>query len=103
MFNTEGTEPRAKFSLHFSCTLRVHPSQPMPIMFKPSDSELALIRQLIRLIKAKPGPSEKNRILHAGLALLHLTLSRPGIRWLDKKPKHCRRCSDTSRNTSGSP
>ena len=86
MFNTEGTEPRAKFWFAFTCTRRVHPGQELPIVFKPSGSELALIQQLIRLVKAKPGNAQKNRILHVSLALLHVTLSRTEIRWLEKKP-----------------
>jgi len=86
MFNTEGTENRAKFWFAFTCPRRVHPSQSMPIIFKPEACELALIEQLIRLIKAKPGNIQNNRILHASLALLHVTLSRAEIRWLEEKP-----------------
>jgi AraC-like DNA-binding protein len=86
MFHAEGSEPRAKFWLQFTCMRRVHPGQPIPIVFKPSVCEMALMQQLIGLIKAKTGTSQKNCILHASLALLHLTLSRPAIQWLDKKP-----------------
>jgi AraC-like DNA-binding protein len=87
MFHCVGQEPRPKLWLHFSCARRVAPDQPLPIVLPVRQSiELAVIEELRKLIAAKGHDSNKDRILHVSMAMLHLTLSRPGIRWLDHKP-----------------
>lgn len=86
MFHTEGHEPRAKFWIHFTCPRRVHPNQALPILLRPTACELGVLREEVHLLKSRNSEALKNRILHVGLALLHLTLGRTEIRWLEEKP-----------------
>jgi len=84
MFHTLGISPRPKFWLHFTCTRRVTPKQAIPIILRPSLGEAAVIRELVERFRAKK--KDHPRILHGSLALLHMTLSRPEIEWLEEKP-----------------
>ncbi len=84
MFQTVGAAPRAKFWLHFTCTRRVTPKQAIPIILRLSPGESAVVHELIGRLRAKK--KDQQQILHGSLALLHLTLSRPEIEWLEEKP-----------------
>lgn len=84
MFQTVGIVPRGKFWLHFTCTRRVNPKQAIPITLCPSPGETAVIHELIGRIRARR--KDHQQILHGSLALLHLTLSRPELAWLEEKP-----------------
>jgi AraC-like DNA-binding protein len=86
IFHTEGSEPRAKFWLHFTCPRRVHPNQAIPILLRPTGYELDVLREEVRLLKSRNREALKTRLLHVGLALLHLTLGRTEILWLEEKP-----------------
>jgi AraC-like DNA-binding protein len=86
MFHTEGREPRSKFWLHFTCTRRVHPDQAIPILLRPTACELEVLREAVRLLKGRGREAAQSRLLHVGLALLHLALGRTEIRWLEEKP-----------------
>ncbi|MDX9867203.1 MAG: AraC family transcriptional regulator [Kiritimatiellia bacterium] len=88
MFHTQGNEPRAKLWLHFTCARRVHPAQALPIVLRLSACEREVLRELAGLLKSKKTRSATPRVLPVGLALLHLALSRPEIRWLEEKPGH---------------
>jgi AraC-like DNA-binding protein len=86
MFHTEGCEPRAKFWIHFTCPRRVHPEQAIPILLRPTGCELEVLSEEVRLLKSRSREALKTRLLHVGLALLHLALGRTEIRWLEEKP-----------------
>jgi len=86
MFHTAGSEPRAKFWLHFTCSRRVDPHQEIPILLRPSPSELAVLNEVLHALRGRQRERDKMRIKHVGMALLHLALSRPEILWLEEKP-----------------
>lgn len=84
LFHTVGTVARPKFWIAFSTALRLSNEQSIPVQLTPSVLELGLIRSLTRLLRNK----EKHQleIHHLSLALLHITLSKPSIRWTEKQP-----------------
>lgn len=86
LFYTVGTEPKPKFWLHFSHALRPVPEQVIPIELAPADTEKSLVRDMIRLMRARETGNIRQRVYHCGLALLHLLLSRPEIRWQTETP-----------------
>ena len=102
-FHCQGQEPRPHFWLHFSCARRVSPDQPIPIELPVRRSELDVMKELTELIGSRHPGKHKNRILHASLALLHLTLSQPGIRWLEHKPDKLRECLEYIEKHYGEP
>jgi len=80
-FHCHGYVPVPPTWLAFTVARRPSPCQSMPIMLPPLPAEIALLNDLMRLILANDGGSNRNRIFHDSMALLHVTLSRPEIRW----------------------
>jgi transcriptional regulator GlxA family with amidase domain len=58
----------------------------MPIMLPPRQTELDLLEDLSRLFLVEDLASNRNRIFHCSMALLHVALSRPEIRWQKDTP-----------------
>ena len=87
LFHTVGTIPKAKFWLAFSHSRRTVANQAMPIELRATKTEKALMTEMTRLIWPMRPAADRQRIYHASLALLHLTLSRPEIKWQADTPE----------------
>jgi AraC-like DNA-binding protein len=86
LFDTVGTEPRPKFWIHFSYAHRLAPDQTIPVELRPTPAELRLTQDLVKLLHPSRHTQDERRVYHCGLALLHLVLSRPEIRWQSEPP-----------------
>ena len=82
LFHCRGHTSVRNIWLTFSSAFRLEPGQPAPIQLRPTQTELALLHELARLIGKRRGVSTpRHRIYHRSLALLHHVLSRPELRW----------------------
>jgi AraC-like DNA-binding protein len=84
-FNLSGTAPRPHFWMAFSYSDHPMPGQGVPFELRPRKIEGRLVRELRALLVRKA--SERNVIYHNALALLHLLVSRPEIRWQPTAPQ----------------
>jgi AraC family transcriptional regulator, arabinose operon regulatory protein len=87
LFHCHGMKPVPHFFLSFSVMRRLTPEQPIPIMFRPTAFERELIENMTGLFSPTP---QRERIFHGGMAMLHLTLSRPEIVWQQSTPAEVR-------------
>jgi AraC family transcriptional regulator, arabinose operon regulatory protein len=83
LFHCSGMKATPHFFLSFSVMNRLTPEQSIPIMLRPTATERSLIENLSREIAAG---SPRDRIFHSGMAILHLALSRPEIKWQQSIP-----------------
>lgn len=74
------------FWLAFSFTRILHPDHTPPVLLKPLDTELCLIRDLRRLIVADRAWEPIDAIFRNSLALLHVVLARREVRWQPPVP-----------------
>ena len=81
LFHCLGVKPVPSFWLAFSFTRKLHPDHTLPVMLTPRDTELCLIRDLRRLIRADETWKPTDAIYRNSLALLHVVLSRRELRW----------------------
>lgn len=81
IFDTLGTEPKSKLWIHFSLQRSLSAEQSLPIVLRPSVSELALIRDLARALRHAKRQLDRHRAYHISISLLHLVLSRPEVVW----------------------
>jgi len=86
-FHCLGGNPVPTFWQAFSFTRRPHPEQDVPILLKPRDTELCLIRDLEALITADENWKPTDAIYRHSLALLQVVLSRPELRWQPPVPE----------------
>ena len=86
LFHCQGNRPVTHTWLAFSVARRPAAEQAMPILLSPRRIELDLLEDLGRLFLMDDVPSNRNRIFHCGMALLHVTLSRAEIRWQPDTP-----------------
>ena len=81
MFHCLGGNPVPTFWLAFSFTRKLHPDHEVPVLLKPRDTELCLIRDLRRLIRNDDEWEPTDAIYRNSLALLQVVLSRRELRW----------------------
>jgi AraC-like DNA-binding protein len=82
LFHSHGLRPVPHFWINFQVARRLDPKQPVPILLRATKLELGLLAKVRRLFKGI-GLGDREQIYHLGLALLHLVLSRPEVRWRD--------------------
>lgn len=87
LFHSHGLAPVPHFWTNFQVARRLDPDQPVPILLRVTNLELGLLSR-VRVLFTGMGQGERERIYHLGLALLHLTLSRPEVRWRDHPVPH---------------
>ena len=91
LFHCLGANPVPTFWLAFSFTRKLSPDQGTPVLLKPHDTELCLIRDLRKLITADQNSAPTDAIYRNSLALLHVVLSRPELHWQPPVPEHLAR------------
>ena len=90
-FHCMGRNPVPTFWLAFSFTRILHPDHNPPVLLKPRDTELCLIRDLRRLIVADRDWEPIDAIFRNSLALLHVVLARREVRWQPPVPDNMMR------------
>lgn len=91
LFHCLGRNPVANFWVQFSFTRKLHPELVPPILLVPRNTELCLIQDLQALILADENCEPTEAVCRHSLALLHLVLSRPELRWQAPLPENLRR------------
>lgn len=84
LFHCHGYTSVTHTWLAFSVARRPSPLQSMPIVLSPLRTEIDLLQDLSRLFLAEDRSSNRNRIFHRSMALLHVTLSRPELNWQER-------------------
>jgi AraC family transcriptional regulator, arabinose operon regulatory protein len=90
-FHCLGDKAVPTFWLAFSFTRKVALDQAVPMLLKPRDTELCLIRDLKELILANPYWEPTDAIYRNSLALLQVVLSRPEWHWQPPVPSNFER------------
>lgn len=85
LFHSVGRCPVPHLWFSFQVGRHLDARQPVPILLRPTATERQLLRVLARQFTGI-GVGNRDRILHVSLALLHLVLSRPEIRWQAEAP-----------------
>ena len=91
LFHCLGANPVPTFWLAFSFTRKLASAQQVPVLLKPRDTELCLIRDLKRMIFATKNWEPTDAIYRNSLALLQVVLSRPELRWQPPLPENLER------------
>jgi AraC-like DNA-binding protein len=91
LFHCLGGNPVSNFWLAFSFTRKLHPDVAVPVLLKPRDTELCLIRDLKEMIVADETWEPTDAIYRNSLALLQVVLSRPELRWQPPLPENLER------------
>ena len=91
LFHCLGGNPVANFWIAFSFTRKLHPDVAPPVLLKPRDTELCLIRDLRELILADRNWEPIDAIYRNSLALLQVVLSRSELRWQLPLPENLER------------
>ena len=87
LFHCLGGNPVPTFWLAFSFTRKLSPGQDLPVLLRPRDTELCLIRDLRRLIVADEAWKPTDAIYRNSLALLQVVLSRRELQWQPPLPE----------------
>jgi len=87
MFHCLGQHPVPTFWIAFSFTGKLHPSLHPPVLLSPRNTEMCLIEDLRALIEADSSWEPTEAIYRNSLALLHVVLARPELRWQPPLPK----------------
>ncbi len=105
LFHCRGRTPVRNLWLAFSSAFRLEPGQPAPLQLRPTRMELALLREIAQMIGAPPTAAlPRRRVYHRSLALLHLLLSRPELRWQTQTvPEGIRRATQHIHAALGTP
>jgi AraC-like DNA-binding protein len=91
LFHCLGANPVPTFWLAYSFTRKLHPDVAVPVLLKPRDTELCLIRDLKQLIAADETWEPTDAIYRNSLALLQVVLARPELRWQPPLPENLER------------
>ena len=83
LFNCYGTTPVPTFWFAFSTAKRLDPSLKVPILLRPSEVELGLLRAAAGLFKPSRVSENRNAIYHYSTALLNVLMVRPELKWLN--------------------
>ena len=81
LFHCHGRRRVRTFWLAFSVARPLAEGQAAPFRLAPRRIERELIGALAALLAPQRRPADRERIFHTSLALLHLVLQRPEIRW----------------------
>jgi AraC-like DNA-binding protein len=85
LFHSVGSVPVSHTWMTFQVAQRLAPGQAVPILLEPTAAERLLLRDLASCFTGI-GAGNRERVLHVSLALLHLVISRPQIRWQASAP-----------------
>ena len=91
LFHCLGANPVPTFWLAFSFTRKPHPTMAVPVLLKPRDTELCLIRDLKQMISADETWEPTDAVCRNSLALLQVVLARPELRWQPPLPENLQR------------
>jgi AraC family transcriptional regulator of arabinose operon len=80
LFHCVGRVPVPHWWITFSVSRHLDLGQPIPILLRPTHVELDLLRQLAACFTGI-GTGDSVSIMHTALALLHLVVIRPEVRW----------------------
>ena len=86
-----GVSPAPHFWIHFSFARSLADDQTLPVLLKPRETELCLIRDAQQLILADKAWEPRGEILGTGMALLDVVLARPELRWKPPMPENMER------------
>jgi AraC family transcriptional regulator of arabinose operon len=84
LFHTRSKGVAPHFWINFQVARRLHPLQKIPILLRPGPVERQLLQRLRRYFTGL-GTGHREGILHSSLALLHVVLVHPEIRWQPKR------------------
>jgi AraC family transcriptional regulator of arabinose operon len=83
LFHCQGFKSVPSLWMAFSAARRLTSEQIIPIILRPTRTELSLMGDLSRLFSEE---GNRDRIFHGGMALLHVVLHRPEIHWRQHTP-----------------
>ena len=86
LFHCLGANPVSTFWMAFSTNHSVSPAQPVPILLKPSKTELLLIRDIQKLIVKNTDYKPTDAIYRNSLALLNIVIANSDIQWKKDRP-----------------
>jgi AraC family transcriptional regulator, arabinose operon regulatory protein len=86
LFHCRGCTPVPTLWFAFNVARRLVPQQPVPVLLPPSPTERVLIRDITRLFSNGSRESNRDRIFHVSMALLHVVLNRREIYWQGNAP-----------------
>jgi AraC family transcriptional regulator of arabinose operon len=85
LFHAHGDGPVPHCWMAFQVARRLHPTQEIPIRLRPGPLERQLLQRLCHYFTGV-GTGNREGVLHTSLALLHMLLVHPDIRWQPKRP-----------------
>lgn len=88
LFHCLGQNPVPSFWLAFNSVKKLHQEMTVPVLLKPRDTEMCLIRDLKHLILADQTWEPTDAIYRNSLALLQTVLARPELRWRAPLPEN---------------
>lgn len=103
LFHCLGLNPVPTFWLAFSFIHTLRLDHVPPVLLKPRDPELCLIRDLKRLISADRTWEPNDAIFRTSLALLHVTLARRELQWQPPLPDTMMRVCNHIEQNLGAP
>ncbi|MBL7076213.1 MAG: helix-turn-helix transcriptional regulator [Kiritimatiellae bacterium] len=87
LFHCLGQQPVPTFWVAFSFTGKLHHDVSLPVLLSPRNTEMCLIEDLKGLIEADTAWEPTDAIYRNSLALLHVVLARPELRWQPPIPE----------------
>lgn len=103
LFHCLGLNPVPTLWLAFSFNQTLKPDITLPVLLKPDDTEMCLIRDLQRLIMADREWEPNDAIFRNSLALLHVVLARRELRWQPPLPENLSRIRQYIEENIGAP
>lgn len=85
-FHCLGANPVPNFWMSFSLNLSVSPMQAVPILLRPTKTELFLIRDIQKLIVKNTMYEPTDAIYRNSLALLNVVMAHSNIQWMKERP-----------------
>ena len=87
LFHCLGGNPVPTFWMAFSFSRRIHAEAELPLILPARDTDRCLIRDLSRLVSSNPDGKPSDAIYRNSLALVHVSVSRPELRWQPHAPE----------------
>ena len=101
LFHCVGSRPVPSLWLSFSFDYRLSSEHQPPVMLKPRDTELCVMRDLKELIAADTAFEPSLAIFNHSFALLQVVLSRPELVWLPRVSENLERVRRHIKNNLG--